>query len=108
MNINRLAVWVFLGLMAGLWASCTGDSRAHRSSTAVVVELADMEKPMPLISESSLDNELQGIMYRSLLAPVWEEGRLIYQTAEESPMALAKSYEFFGPDSSSLRYHLRT
>lgn len=106
--MNRVAIWVFLGLMTGLWTSCTGDSRSHRSGTAVVVELADMEKPMPLISESSLDNELQGIMYRSLLDPAWEEGRLIYQTAEESPMALAKSYEFFGPDSSSLRYHLRT
>jgi len=72
------------------------------------VELADMEKPMPLISESSLDNELQSIMYRSILSASWEDGWLVYQTADESPMALARSWEYFGADSASIRYHFVT
>lgn len=91
-----------------IFSACSQDRTAQRAGSVVVVELADMEKPMPLISESSLDNELQSIMYRPLLSPAWEEGRLRYRTAEESPMALARSFEYFGPDSSSLRYYLRT
>lgn len=91
-----------------LLAACSGSPGGSRGNIAVAVELADMEKPMPLISETSLDNELQSIMYLSILSAKWEDGRLHYLTADESPTALARSYEYFGPDSASIRYHLRT
>ncbi|MEX1212338.1 MAG: ABC transporter substrate-binding protein [Balneolaceae bacterium] len=86
--------------------ACSSSESPGRTGSVVVVELADMEKPMPLISESSLDNELQGIMYRSLLSAAWIDGELVYQTAEESPMALARAWEYAGEDSSAIRYHL--
>lgn len=79
---------------------------AQRGGTVTVVELADMDKPMPLISETSLDNQLQALLYRPLLQPWWEDGELRYLTYDQNPMALARSYEFFGPDSASLRYRL--
>jgi peptide/nickel transport system substrate-binding protein len=100
-----------LALAVGLVA-CPGERRdrtsgeARQGGTVVIVEAADMDKPMPLISESILDNQIQGILYRPLLAPSWEDGELLYLTNEQDPMALARSYEFFGPDSASLRYHM--
>src|SRR5690606_26866863 len=33
---------------------------------------------------------------------------LVYLAADESPMALARSYEYTGADSASLRYHMRS
>jgi peptide/nickel transport system substrate-binding protein len=76
--------------------------------TAVMAELADMSKPMPLVMESSLDGDLQDVMYMTLLRGAWRDGRLAYLTAEENPMALARRYEFLAPDSTTLRYHLRS
>lgn len=93
-------------LILAVATACSSSGPSGRTGSVVVVELADMEKPMPLISESSLDNELQGIMYRSLLSAAWIDGELIYQTADESPMALAHSWEYAGEDSSAIRYHL--
>jgi peptide/nickel transport system substrate-binding protein len=101
-----------LSLVATL-AACPGGgdgpeppTQAQRGGTVVITELADMDKPMPIISESVLDNQVNAIMYRPVLAPSWEDGRLQYLTHDRNPMALARSYEFFGPDSASLRYRL--
>jgi peptide/nickel transport system substrate-binding protein len=102
-----------LALASGL-AACPGRDgerpprEARPGGSVVVVEAADMDKPMPLISESILDNQIQGVLYRTLLAPSWEDGELRYLTHDQHPEALARSYEFFGPDSASLRYHLVT
>src|SRR5688572_23165235 len=71
-----------------------------RGGTVVIAEGADMDKPNPLVNESSLDNDLNSMLYRPLLQSWWENGELVFLTAEENPMALARSYEFFGPDSA--------
>jgi peptide/nickel transport system substrate-binding protein len=62
---------------------------------------------MPIISETVMDGNVSDMMFLSLLSPRWEDGELLYQTAEESDLALARSYEYFGPDSASIRYHMR-
>jgi peptide/nickel transport system substrate-binding protein len=99
---------VVLILLVPFLAACPGD-RPERGGTAVVAAGADMDKPHTLISESSLDNGINAyFLYRPLLQPWWEDGELSYLTADENPMALARSYEYFGPDSASLRYRLRT
>ena len=84
------------------------DAGPVRGGSVTIVDLADISKPMPLISESSLDNAVNGVLYLSILAPRWEDGELHYLTADRDPLALARSYEFFGPDSASIRYNLRT
>ncbi|MGH7458377.1 MAG: ABC transporter substrate-binding protein [Longimicrobiaceae bacterium] len=86
----------------------TGGETPERGGTAVIAELADMSKPMPIVLETSLDADLQDIMYMALLRGAWRDGRLVYLTAGENPMALARSYEYLPPDSTALRYHLRT
>jgi len=97
-----------LAFAALVLAGCgLGGDRAYPPDTVRIIELADISKPMPLISETSLDSEVSSIMYLSLLASRWEDGELHYLTAEEDPLALAKSYEFFGPGNASLRYHMR-
>jgi peptide/nickel transport system substrate-binding protein len=108
--MNRiLRTMTAAALTIGVAAACeTGDREAREGGTVVVVELADIEKPMPLISESSLDNQFQALMYRPLLQSWWEDGRLHYLTAEENPMALVRRWEFVGEDSATVVYHLRT
>jgi peptide/nickel transport system substrate-binding protein len=82
--------------------------RTPQGGTVVIAEGADLDKPNPLVNETALDNQVNSIIYRPLLQPTWENGELVYNTADRNPMALATSYEFFGPDSASLRYRLRT
>jgi peptide/nickel transport system substrate-binding protein len=67
-----------------------------------------MDKPHPLLFETVFDGDITGILYRQILHPRWDDGELSFLTSEEHPMALARSYEFFGPDSASLRFRLRT
>jgi len=74
----------------------------------VLIEGVDLSKPLPLISESNLDNQVNDILYRPLLATEWINGKVAYLTAAEDPRALARSYEFFGPDSASIRYRMRS
>jgi len=89
---------------------CGGDrpERSRPPDTVTIIELADISKPMPLISETSLDSEVSGIMYRPLLASRWEDGELHYLTADEDERSLARGYEFTGPDRASLRYRMRS
>jgi peptide/nickel transport system substrate-binding protein len=102
---------VTFGWIVLLAAGCSADdSRGGPAAGGQVVlaEQADLDRPHPLVSESVLDAQLNTMLYRPLLAPSWEDGELIFSTADENPLALARSYEFFGPDSASLRYHLRS
>ncbi|MEX2583921.1 MAG: ABC transporter substrate-binding protein [Gemmatimonadota bacterium] len=99
-------------LLVLFWAAACGDAtdpdQPSPGGQAIIVEGADLDKPNPLVSESQLDNAVNAILYRPLLQPWWEDGQLLYLTADENPMALARSYEIFGADSASLRYNLRT
>src|SRR5690606_3965049 len=77
--------------------------------TAIIAEGADMSIPLVIVAQTAFDGNLGGdVMYRSMFATDWEDGRLVYMTADESPMAIARSYEFLGADSASLRFHLRS
>lgn len=104
-----------------LLSACGGDRDAEapeaaqqaiagpqRGGTAVLAEMVDMDKPMPIVIEGAMDGALQDMMYMSLLQGAWEDGRVVYRTAEQSPMAIAKRYGYVGPDSSALRFHLRS
>jgi peptide/nickel transport system substrate-binding protein len=102
------AASAFVGLSLVVAVVGCGDGRPARGGEVVVAEGADLDKPNPLVSESALDNEVNSILYRPLLQPWWEDGELHYLTADENPMALARSYEFFGADSASLRYRMRS
>lgn len=94
-------------------ASCTSaedretSRAAYRDDTVTILDLSDISKPMPFISETTLDGDVVGQMFMGILGARWEDGRLRNTTAEEDALALAKSYEFFGPDSASVRFHLR-
>src|SRR5690606_15674380 len=79
-----------------------------RGGQVVIAEGADLDKPLGLVAASALDGEVGTMIYMSMLGTRWENGELFYQTADENPLALARSYEFFGPDSASLRYHMRS
>ncbi len=77
--------------------------------TATVLEAADMVLPLSMLAQGTLDGSLGGdVMFMALLAGGWEDGRLVFRTAEESPMALARRYEFLAPDSTSIRFHMRS
>ncbi len=104
---RRLLALLTLTALPLLLTACPGERTApQRGGSVTVVELADIDKPMPLISESSLDNQFQGFMFRPLLQPWWEDGEIHYLTHEENPMALAHSWEYVGADSSAIRFHL--
>jgi peptide/nickel transport system substrate-binding protein len=90
--------------------SAAGDSlggNPESGGTAVLAELADINKPMPLLAESALDGDLGGdVMFPGLLRGAWRDGRLVYLTAAENPAALAWKWEYVGADSAAVRYHL--
>lgn len=89
-------------------AKTRSSEQVERGGTAVLAELSDMSKPMPLIFDSSLDGDLQDVMYMALTRGAWKDGKLVYQTSSDNPMALAWMYELVGPDSASLRYRMRS
>ncbi len=101
---------VAAGAMVGAVAvaGCGGGAPTPMGGQVVIAEGADISKPLPLISETNLDNQVNAILYLPLLYPEWENGELFYRTAEEDSRALARSYEFFGPDSASIRYRMRS
>jgi peptide/nickel transport system substrate-binding protein len=76
--------------------------------TAVVVEMGDMEMPSPLLAQGGLDSDLYDVMYMGLTRGGWRDGRPVYLTSNDSPMALAYYWEYLGPDSTALRYRMRT
>lgn len=91
-------------------AQAAGDGEGatpERGGVAVLAEHIDINQPMPLVFESNMDGDLQDVLYMALTRGVWRDGRLVYLLADESPMALAERYEYAGPDSAALVYHLR-
>jgi peptide/nickel transport system substrate-binding protein len=88
-------------------AAADSGGTPESGGTAVLAELADINRPMPLTAESALDGDLGGdVMFLSLSRGRWENGKLRYVNATENPAALARGWEFVGPDSAALRYHL--
>ena len=62
---------------------------ADSGGVAVVAELADLERPMPLVDQTSFDADLVDLLYMGLTRGAWREGRLVSQLADENPMAMA-------------------
>ena len=105
---NHLApLLILLVLVVSSACGSDGDRNAYRDDTVTILSLADISKPMPFLSETVLDGGVVGQMYMSILGGAWEDGRLHALTADQDALVLARAYEFFGPDSTSLRYHLR-
>jgi peptide/nickel transport system substrate-binding protein len=104
--------------LLALAAACGGEPREEgviaeggepeSGGTAVISEAADMSQPFALLSRQGLEGTLQDVLYMTLLRGEWSDGRLVLRTADENPMALARSYEYYGPDSASIRYRLRS
>ena len=80
----------------------------ERGGTAVLAELSDLDKPVPLFYESVLDSDLVDVMYMGLTRSAWRNGRLVQLVSPESPMAIAWRYEYTGPDSTAIRYRMRS
>jgi peptide/nickel transport system substrate-binding protein len=115
MTMRRMTAGIGLLALVGMLTACPDAERVNRipgearvGGATIAIELADIDKPMPLIWESSLDQDFVNLLYLRLLFPIWEDGRIQYLTGEQSPMALARSYEYVPPDSSAIRYRLRT
>ena len=104
-----------LTLAAGCGRDRKGEEAGGAAGTpesggvAVVAEGADMNIPIAILANAQLDGDLAAdVMNRGLLRGVWEDGKLVDKTAAESPMALARSYEYLGPDSTAVRFHMRS
>jgi peptide/nickel transport system substrate-binding protein len=91
-------------------ATPTADGGEPESGgVAVVAEGADINTPIIIVANSLLDGDLSAdVMNMELVRGVWENGALAFKTASESPVAIARSFEFFGPDSASIRFHMRS
>lgn len=109
---GALIAAAFLGL-----AACADDDdpagelgdTPEPGGTAILAEYADISVPNPLVAQTELDGSLApDILYMELLRSSWEDGRLVHKTADESPMALSRSYEYLGPDSSAIRFRMRS
>lgn len=116
--LRRLAGALLLAGALALAGACDAERPAETrrqareepvpGGTAILAEQADMDRPMPLFSATSMDAALEDILYMGVLRPVWRDGRVAFLTSEESPMAIAWLYEFLPPDSTTLRYRLRS
>jgi peptide/nickel transport system substrate-binding protein len=113
-NPTRWSGWTrcTLALAAALAAYGCGEqggaARPVTGGTAVFGELVEASKPNPLVWDSDLDADLVDVMYMGLTRPQWENGRLVFLTAERSPMAIATRYEYLAPDSTAIRFHLKS
>lgn len=67
-----------------------------------------MNMPMPLLAETQLDGRLEDVLYMSLLRGGWSDGKTVLMTSNDSPMAMAWHYEFAGPDSTAVRFRMRS
>jgi peptide/nickel transport system substrate-binding protein len=82
--------------------------RPVEGGTVVLGFNADLVRPFPLYFRGSeVDNNLQDLLFMSLLRAGWKDGRSVQETAPRNPMALATAYEYTARDSSVLRFHLR-
>jgi peptide/nickel transport system substrate-binding protein len=76
--------------------------------TAITIELADLARPLSIINESALDGSAMNMMFMGVQRGAWRDGRLVFLNADESPMALARRWELTGPDSTTMRFFLRS
>jgi peptide/nickel transport system substrate-binding protein len=74
--------------------------------TVVLAVDADFVRPFPLFFASSVDGDLDDVLYQGLARATWKDGELTYEM-DGNPMALARSSEYVTPDSSALRYHMK-
>jgi peptide/nickel transport system substrate-binding protein len=118
LRTTRAAGAAFLALLVALPA-CGRDRPAPGSGsggggepepggTAVIAESGDMSQPMPLLWEGGLDSDLADVMYMGLTRGAWRDGRMVFLTSDHSPMAMAWHYEYLPPDSTALRFHMRS
>lgn len=84
------------------------DGEPRQGGTAVVAELGDIAFPHPFFFQGSLDADLMDVMYMALTRAEWRDGRLVFTLSDQSPMAAAWNYEFVGPDSTALRYRMKS
>lgn len=122
MIVIRKRWWVVpLAALAVVTGCDAGDAERPRAAvdgdygepvhggTVTVLEGADMVLPLSMLAQSTLDGNLGGdVMYMALLSGAWDDGRLVFRAADESPMAIARGYEFIAPDSTSVRFHMRS
>jgi peptide/nickel transport system substrate-binding protein len=86
-----------------------GDAEVEPGGRAVIAEVADISHPLSLLFMTALDGNLTAdVMNMELVRGEWRDGQLRYMTADESPMALARRFEYVGPDSAALRFHMRS
>lgn len=77
--------------------------RPVRGGTVVIAELNAPKTLLPIVEETTLDAELNGLLYPGLTQLLWSQGRL---QSTAGPLALATRWEF-GSDSSTITFHLR-
>ncbi|MBB4639355.1 ABC transporter substrate-binding protein [Longimicrobium terrae] len=85
-----------------------GGAEPKLGGTVVVAEAGDVQQPLPLLFTGAPDGDLMDMMYMGLTAQAWENGRLVYQTSDDSPMAIAWLHEYTGPDSTAIRFRMRS
>jgi peptide/nickel transport system substrate-binding protein len=85
-----------------------GGERPEPGGVAVLAEQGDLERPMPLVWQSNFDSDLVDVMFMGLTRQTWRGGRLVYLLADESPMAIAWHWDYASPDSTALRYRMRS
>lgn len=105
---RKLPLCLISAYLLGLGGCSDYGAEKPNGSQVVIAVATDLDKPFPLLTVTDFDTHINSMLYMSLLAKRWENGALVYQTADRDPTALARSYEFFGPDSASLRYRLRS
>jgi peptide/nickel transport system substrate-binding protein len=86
----------------------TDDGAPRRGGTAVVAEPADIQQPFPVFFTGGLDSDMIDIMYMGLTRGAWRDGRMVALLSDQSPMAMAWHWEYLGPDSTSIRYRMRS
>jgi peptide/nickel transport system substrate-binding protein len=84
------------------------DGQPRRGGTAVVAEIADIQQPFPVLFTGNLDSDMIDIMYMGLTRGAWQDGRLVALLSDQSPMAMAWHWEYANPDSSAIRYRMRS
>ncbi len=108
---RRQVTCTVLGLGAGVGlafslTSCEPPrtSESPPSGDRVVIgETRDAGTLLPVLESSSLDGEINAMLYPTLNSAHWKSGTIEYLVDERS---LAESWEF-GPDWTTLTYHLR-
>lgn len=89
-------------------AARNGTAAPDSGGIAVLAESQDMTPPLAILPVDEFTVNLGDILYMGLLRGSWGDGQTVFQTAAESSMALARSYEYLAPDSTALRFHMRT